>query len=141
MASLREKIIRAVVQKLETLSSVEPLRVYRSRETPLAPSEPAIIVRKRGEEALGELNDRRIDFAIEVYAWGDEAETDADVIECEVHKTLMADRTLGGACLVLIAGDTEWTRDEADRTVNRTIMNFSARYRAKLEDLSAPAFD
>ncbi|PYJ07914.1 MAG: hypothetical protein DMF06_14250 [Verrucomicrobia bacterium] len=142
MASIREQIILAVLAKLQALQTLPATSIFRSRQTAITREEsPCAVLRKLVEPAPENRNvdERRLEFAVEIYTRGDDAEAAADPIEVEIHAVLMADRTLGGSCTLLLAVDTIFEGADADQPAHRTEMHFSALYRVDSNDLSKPA--
>jgi hypothetical protein len=139
MATLREQVLLAAFGKLQTLSSIQSSHVFRDRWTAVTRDEsPAMVIRKESEAAPDSYNvaQHRIRFVVEIFTRGSDAEAAADPIEDEVHKKLMADRTLGGVCLLLDAAETEFEGADADGAAHKTIMHFEALYRVAPENLS-----
>lgn len=142
MATLRENIMAAVLAKLTALTTLPAAKVFRSKTTAVTRDEsPCMVLRKDHElgPEIFNVHQRQLNFIVEIYVRGDNGETDADPIEAEVHQQLMADRTLGGSCVLLGAGDTEYESEDADLAAHRTRMRFSALYRVEPDDLSVAA--
>lgn len=142
MPTRREQIILAVKAKLITLSTVPAARIYRSREAAITRGESPCVVLRKVTDPIPEnrnVDERRFSFVVEVYARGENAEAVADPIEDEIHRVLMADCTLAGACTLLLASDTDFQGADADQPAHRTLMHFTASYRVEYQDLSKPA--
>lgn len=139
MTTLREGVMAAVLSRLVTMSSLASSKIFRSRETAITRAEsPCIVLRKQSEDSPENFNvaQRELVFAVDIYSRGENAEVDTDGIENEVHSKLFADRTLGGACTILHALQTEWVGEDADQTAHRSTMTYKAVYRCLPEDLS-----
>lgn len=142
MATIRENIMLAVLAKLGALTSLPATKVFRCRKTAVTRDESPCLVLRKESEPLPEVrsvHERYLHFVIEIFVRSENGEADADTIEAEVHNVLMTDRTLGGKCTLLNAGETVFEDEDADLTAHKTIMRFSALYRVESENLSLAA--
>lgn len=126
------------------LGTVPGATAYRSREEAFAIQEGIGIVIRPEEEAYesrtagNDLMLANFTMLITIIARGTVPDQVADPVRRVVHKTIMADRTLGGRCAQLIPHSTKWDLEVADQTAAAIEMRFVARYQANTSDLTAP---
>lgn len=134
--TLREQIVRAVVERLSSLRSVPRQSVFRSRQQALSSSElPAVVVRKVSDVIGERQGAHELTLGVEIYTRGEAAEADADPIAEEAHRALT---TFAVANTVLVPDDTAFDDADADGGAHRTIMIFKARYFCDTSDLAQP---
>jgi transcriptional antiterminator Rof (Rho-off) len=137
--SARESILAAMGTLLGTVPGAT---FYRSREAAIARSESTAIVLEPEEESVelrtstGALSVRTLTALVLVVARGQIPDQIADPVIQSLHAKLMADRTLGGLCALIIEHGTKWTFDEADLTAVTVEMRYGVRYMTNASDLS-----
>jgi hypothetical protein len=136
MSSKAEAIADAIMTALTTpaMSSVPAARVFRNLGDALATDQfPAVVVQLGNEQApqmvLISKLDRFLDVVVSILAAGSDPFTAADDALVESFNRIMADRTLGGAALDIVEGDT--TREHATHaeSVGATRKTFTVHYR------------
>jgi hypothetical protein len=143
----REGILQYV---LTLLSAVPGATVVRSREAPIDRPEGFFILLKPEEEPV-ELRGgggigggsygagvvlRNLTILITVVTRGTIPDQLADPIIQAVHAAVMADRTLGGRCAIVMEHSTKWDFEVADATALGAEMRYVIRYQTSATDLS-----
>jgi hypothetical protein len=147
MTLYREQIMAAVAGTLAGTVQVGS-RIWRSRVEALSRAEaPAIIVspgvnRTNEPDRTGQLSmcklDHHLMIAVAVYVRGSIPDQLAAPIEEDVHKKLMADRSLGGLTMDLIYLRTTPEMEMADENSGFMVCEYMATYRTAVEDLGMP---
>lgn len=132
MATKREQIL-AALKALLVANVTGVTGVYRSRADKFSGTEaPALNLvpdqEQPQENAIG-LMDARLDFEVQVFQRGDEADRLADPYVEAVHSALMSSQTIGGLAIDITDGATSWDFDETDRASLMVRMRFTAWYR------------
>lgn len=132
MSTLRETILDAVVAALAGTTGAG-VHIYRSRVSAIQADAPlSVVVRPAAEEPtpiVVSFMDRLLDIEIEVRARGEIPDAAADDTVASVHSKIMADLTLGGACLHIEEGATDWSFGEADEALCLVTLRYRIRYR------------
>lgn len=135
--TLREQIVRAVVERLGTLQSLPRSSIYRSRQQALSANElPALVVRKVSDAVGDRPGMHDLTLGVEVYTRGEAAEADADPITEEAHRKLAG--FVAATNVALIPDDTAFDDADADGGAHRTVMIWKARYFCDMGDLAQP---
>lgn len=119
MLSIRERIIRAVVQRLQ--NALSPTPVLRQPTIALTRVQaPALIVGVESDAPVRRVNDcveRELRLRLTAVA-RDAAAADgfavADDIICRAHNAIFADVTLGGLALGVSGGEADYQAEDAD---------------------------
>jgi hypothetical protein len=134
-----ENILSYLLTLLQTVPDAE---AFRSREAPVDKQSGTVIL-LCPEEAPAELRSSvgslaiiNFGFLVTIVARGDVPDSIADPVRQAMHSAVMADRTLGGRCALLMLVGTKWDFDKADGTAVAVEMRYVARYQANANDLS-----
>lgn len=126
------------------LATVPGATAFRSREEAFAIQEGIGIVIKP-EDVPYELRTAASDntlanlvMLITIIIRGNVPDNLGDPIRLAIHKKIMADKTLGGRCALLIPHSTKWDFEIADQTAGAIEMRFIARYQMSTSDITAP---
>jgi hypothetical protein len=136
----REAILAAIRTALTNTTNVGT-RIYRSRVEPLARAEsPALIVEPLSDipsqnTSLPTL-DHVLNMRVVVIVRATVPDQTADPIIESLHTKLMADLTLGGLCIDVQPGPTEFTLESADTPIGVIFCNYRVLYRTSVSDLS-----
>lgn len=145
MASKRDAIIAAGVTALGVAnvgSTTKPsgLTVHRQRTRPLGQDQlPAIVLWSSSEPREYDATDK-VDRTLSLHAEcrvkhdgtsGDEA---LDPLLVWAEKVLMADITLGGRCVDILAQETTWDLEDRDVPIARAAIRFEVKYQTKNND-------
>lgn len=139
----REQILGAITGLLNPLSGIT---VYRSRETAVARTE-GNTVDVRPEEESVELRTaslpivrRNLTVLVTLIVRGTDptlsADEVADPLLQSIHAAIMADRTLGSLCDLVLEQSTRWTFEIADQTALAAEIRYVVRYATSANDLS-----
>lgn len=117
MASLREQIVAAIAATLTGTPAGS--NVFRSRSVPISRAlSPAIVVTPLVEAnptmTMGGRAQRQLEVRIEVIGRGAIPDSLADATCVSAHTKLMADTRLGGLCIDIQEGGSEWVIQDAD---------------------------
>ena len=141
MATTARESILAYV--LTLLSAVPGAIASRSREAPVERAEGTVIILRPEEEPI-ELRTgasstvlRNLTIVITVLSRGAIPDQVADPVIQAIHAAIMADRTLGGRCALLMEHSTKWDFELADQTALAAEMRYIVRYQTTATDISA----
>lgn len=153
--SIRERILQAVVARLQQLATDAVLRelpafiVHRNPTVALTREQsPALVVLAEGEAITQRANDRVTrELTIRITALARTqlaqdgstlvvAETQADQLIAAAHAALFADVNFGGLALVLRELETEWDIEDADPVVCAIPARYAISYRTLAGDLT-----
>jgi hypothetical protein len=140
MTTKREQILSAVRTTLVGTVGVGT-RIYRSRVEPVARAEsPALIVEPINDVPTQNTSlptlDHVLNMRVVVIVRDNTPDQAADPVVESLHSKLMADLTLGGLCIDVQPGPTEFTLESADVPVGVIFCNFRILYRTSVTDLS-----
>jgi len=140
MASVRERLLRTLVERLA--SALAPAPVLRQPATPL-PREagPALLVFVEGDAITAHANrlvDRALTVRLIALARGTDAFETADALIVAAHAAVLADPNLGGLALAMRELDAEWEADELDAGTVMLPARYEIRYRTAITDLTQP---
>ena len=141
MATKRESILAAVRTALTDTVGVGT-RIYRSRVEPIARAESsALIVEPVNDIPTQNTSlptlDHVLNMRVVVIVRASVPDQTADPIIESLHSKMMADLTLGGLCIDVQPGPTEFTLESADVPVGVIFCNFRILYRTSVSDLSS----
>lgn len=141
MATKRESILAAVRTALTGTVGVGT-RIYRSRVEPIARAESsALIVEPVNDIPTQNTSlptlDHVLNIRVVVIVRASVPDQTADPIIESLHSKMMADLTLGGLCIDVQPGPTEFTLESADVPVGVIFCNFRILYRTSVSDLSS----
>jgi hypothetical protein len=141
MATKRESILAAVRTALTDTVGVGT-RIYRSRVEPIARAESsALIVEPVNDIPTQNTSlptlDHVLNMRVVVIVRASVPDQTADPIIESLHSKMMADLTLGGLCIDIQPGPTEFTLESADVPVGVIFCNFRILYRTSVSDLSS----
>lgn len=139
MASKRERIVQAIMNKLATVSGVGG-RIYRSQADP-NPRElsPFIAVQWLNEQSSPDavqLLGRILTVEVSIYTRGDEPDRLADDIVVSVHQLIMADPSLGGLAIDIMLEDASAEIIAADLPAAKVTHNYSVKFRHSYGDMT-----
>lgn len=140
MTTKRESILSAVQAALVGTTGVGT-RIYRSRVEPLARAESsALIVEPINDIPTQNTSlptlDHVLNLRVVVIVRATIPDQVADPTIESLHAKLMADLTLGGLCIDVQPGPTEFTLEQADVPVGVIFCNFRVLYRTSVSDLA-----
>jgi hypothetical protein len=140
MSTKRELILTAIQTALAGTTGVGT-RIYRSRVEPLARAEsPALIVEPANDIPTQNTSlptlDHTLNIRVVVIIRATVPDQAADPTIESLHSKLMADLTLGGLCIDVQPGPTEFTLEQADVPVGVIFCNFRVLYRTSVSSLA-----
>lgn len=140
MSTKRELILSAIQTALAGTTGVGT-RIYRSRVEPLARAEsPALIVEPANDIPTQNTSlptlDHTLNIRVVVIIRATVPDQAADPTIESLHAKLMADLTLGGLCIDVQPGPTEFTLEQADVPVGVIFCNFRILYRTSVSSLA-----
>jgi hypothetical protein len=140
MTTKRESILSAVQAALAGTTGVGT-RIYRSRVEPLARAESsALIVEPINDIPTQNTSlptlDHVLNIRVVVIVRATVPDQVADPTIESLHSKLMADLTLGGLCIDVQPGPTEFTLEQADVPVGVIFCNFRILYRTSVSSLA-----
>lgn len=140
MTTKRESILSAVQAALAGTTGVGT-RIYRSRVEPLARAESsALIVEPINDIPTQNTSlptlDHVLNLRVVVIVRANVPDQVADPTIESLHSKLMADLTLGGLCIDVQPGPTEFTLEQADVPVGVIFCNFRVLYRTSVSSLA-----
>lgn len=140
MSTKRELILTAIQTALAGTTGVGT-RIYRSRVEPLARAEsPALIVEPASDIPTQNTSlptlDHTLNIRVVVIIRATVPDQAADPTIESLHSKLMADLTLGGLCIDVQPGPTEFTLEQADVPVGVIFCNFRVLYRTSVSSLA-----
>jgi len=136
----REQILSAVRTALVGTVGVGT-RIYRSRVEPVARAESAALIVEpvinvpTQNTSLPTL-DHVLNMRVVIIVRDAVPDQAADPIIESMHSKLVADLTLGGLCIDIQPGPTEFTLEAADTPVGVIFNNYRILYRTSVSDLS-----
>lgn len=140
MTTKRESIMQALFTALTGTTDVST-RIYRSRVEPVARAEsPALVLEPVSD--LVEQNtclptlDHVLTVRVVVIVRANVPDQTADPIVQSLHSKIVADLTLGGLCIDVQPGPTEFTLEQADTPVGVIYCTYRVIYRTSVADLS-----
>lgn len=140
MSTKREQILSAIFTALVGTTGVGT-RIYRSRVEPVARAESAALIVEPVNDiptqntSLPTL-DHTLTVRVVVIVRNNVPDQAADPIIESLHGKLMADLTLGGLCIDVQPGPTEFTMEAADTPVGVIFCMFRVLYRTSVASLS-----
>lgn len=138
MNSIRERILRKVVARLE--SAVAPIPVIRAPSVPVTrENSPALLVFAESDSITAHANnlvDRLLVIRVVAVARGEGAIDQSDLAMVAAHAGLMSDTNLDGLALALREIDCEWDQEEADAGALALPARYEIRYRTHILDLT-----
>lgn len=139
MASKRERIVQAIMNKLATVAGVGG-RIYRSQADP-NPRElaPFIAVQWTNEQSAPDavqLLGRILTVEVSIYTRGDLPDSLADDIAVSAHQLIMADPSLGGLALDIALDDASAEIIAADFPAAKVTHNYSVKFRHSYGDMT-----
>lgn len=141
MSTKREQILSAIFTALVGTTGVGT-RIYRSRVEPVARAESAALIVEPVNDiptqntSLPTL-DHTLTVRVVVIVRNNVPDQAADPIIESLHGKLMADLTLGGLCIDVQPGPTEFTMEAADTPVGVIFCMFRVLYRTSVANLSS----
>lgn len=140
MSSKREQIIAAVMAKLTGTTGVGS-RIYRSRVEAIDRAQsPAIVVKPKAEteplESFYGVVDRQLTLTVDIVTRGNEPDSLVDPIIVDAHSRIMADLTLGGLCLEIKEGSSQFQIENADQDLCLLTVEYTVWYRTAKGDLT-----
>lgn len=141
MTTKREQILSAVRATLVGTVGVGT-RIYRSRVEPVARAESAALIVEpvsnvpTQNTSLPTL-DHVLNMRVVIIVRDAVPDQAADPIIESMHSKLVADLTLGGLCIDIQPGPTEFTLEAADTPVGVIFNNFRILYRTQVATLSS----
>jgi len=141
MSTKREQILSAIFTALVGTTGVGT-RIYRSRVEPVARAESAALIVEPVNDiptqntSLPTL-DHTLTVRVVVIVRNNVPDQAADPIIESLHGKLMADLTLGGLCIDVQPGPTEFTMEAADTPVGVIFCMFRVLYRTSVASLSS----
>jgi 1,6-anhydro-N-acetylmuramate kinase len=140
----REQILSAIAA---LLAPVPNITFYRSREAAIARSEGNTVDLRPEEESV-ELRTanlpivrRNLTILVTLIVRGSDPSVSADQIADPLvealHAALMADRTLGSLCDLVLELSTRWIFELADQTALAAELRYIVRYATSANDLAA----
>lgn len=142
-ASIRERILQAVFERLRMAAEGQSAKAHRSPVAALSREQsPALAMFPESDGIRQRPNDRvEHELVLRIVAVAratptEVPETQADRLLVATHRALMADVTLGGLALGLRELDTEWDVEDADATACAIPARYEVRYRTLASDLT-----
>ena len=141
MTTRREQILSAITTALAGTTGVGS-RIYRSRVEAFSRGEsPAISLEPINDTPATNTSLPTLDWSltvrIAVIVRGAIPDQLADPIVESLHSLVMADLSLGGLAMDIIAGSTDWQLVEADQPAGLVLCEYVVRYRTSVGSLSA----
>lgn len=138
MNSIRERIVRAVLERLS--DALAPVPVLRQPTTPLTrDASPAVLLFVEGEMITDRANllvDRALRLRLVAIARGDDAFETTDRLIVTAHAALMGGPSLAGMALTVHELDLECDAEGADAGAVALPLRFEIRYRTPVADLT-----
>ena len=140
MTTKRENILAAIKTALTGTAGVGT-RIYRSRVEPMARDEsPAIVIEPISDTPEQNTSLPTLDWTLRVrivvIERGTVPDQSADDTIEDLHSKIMADLTLGGACIDVQPAQTSFQLLEADQPAGVIFCEYEIRYRSQVADLS-----
>lgn len=140
MATKRESIMQALFTALAGTTGVGT-RIYRSRVEPVARAESPALVLEPVNDTVEQNTclptlDHTLTFRVVVIVRATVPDQTADPIVQSLHSKIVADLTLGGLCIDVQPGPTEFTLEQADTPVGVIYCTYRVLYRTSVNDLS-----
>lgn len=140
MATKRESIMQALFTALTGTTGVST-RIYRSRVEPVARAESPALVLEPVNDVVEQNTclptlDHTLTVRVVVIVRANVPDQTADPIIESLHAKIVADLTLGGLCIDVQPGPTEFTLEQADTPVGVIYCTYRVLYRTSVSDLS-----
>jgi hypothetical protein len=140
MATKRESIMQALFTALSGTTGVST-RIYRSRVEPVARAESPALVLEPVSDVVEQNTclptlDHTLTIRVVVIVRANVPDQTADPIIESLHAKIVADLTLGGLCIDVQPGPTEFTLEQADTPVGVIYCTYRVLYRTSVSDLS-----
>jgi hypothetical protein len=140
MPSKREQIIDKV-RELLLNETPAGFAVFRERRRPLGENDLRAInivpeSDPRQDTGGTQFTDRFLTLDIQIHARGEQPSTVADSTVIAVHVALMANRTLDGLALDVVANDNDFEYDELDDDLVCIHQRYAVLYRTQETDLT-----
>lgn len=116
-------------------------RIYRSRVEPVARAESPALVLEPVNDVVEQNTclptlDHTLTVRVVVIVRANVPDQTADPIIESLHAKIVADLTLGGLCIDVQPGPTEFTLEQADTPVGVIYCTYRVLYRTSVSDLS-----
>jgi hypothetical protein len=140
MNSLRERIARAVVDRLRAAVSVPVLRQPTTAQPRDVGPFVAVVMQSDSGEAINTVLHRTLTLRITAVSrdsadpWGQ-----ADALLCAAHSALLSDPTLGGLALQVALQDTDFEAEDADAAAVAIPAVYAITYRTARADITQGA--
>jgi len=140
VATKRESIMQALFTALTGTTGVST-RIYRSRVEPVARAESPALVLEPVNDVVEQNTclptlDHTLTVRVVVIVRANVPDQTADPIIESLHAKIVADLTLGGLCIDVQPGPTEFTLEQADTPVGVIYCTYRVLYRTSVSDLS-----
>lgn len=140
MTTKRESIMQALFTALTGTTGVST-RIYRSRVEPVARAESPALVLEPVSDVVEQNTclptlDHVLTVRVVVIVRATVPDQTADPIVQSLHSKIVADLTLGGLCIDVQPGPTEFTLEQADTPVGVIYCTYRVIYRTSVADLS-----
>jgi hypothetical protein len=139
MASKRERIVQAIMNKLATVSGVGG-RIYRSQADPntrdLCPFVAVQWTNEQSSPDVVQLLGRILTVEVSIYTRGDQPDSLADDIAVSAHQLIMADPSLGGLAIDIVLDDANAEIIAADFPAAKVTHNYSVKFRHTYGDMT-----
>lgn len=116
-------------------------RIYRSRVEPVARAESPALVLEPVNDVVEQNTclptlDHTLTIRVVVIVRANVPDQTADPIVQSLHAKIVADLSLGGLCIDVQPGPTEFTLEQADTPVGVIYCTYRVLYRTSVSDLS-----
>jgi hypothetical protein len=140
MATKRESIMQALFTALTGTTGVGT-RIYRSRVEPVARAESPALVLEPVSDVVEQNTclptlDHTLTIRVVVIVRANVPDQGADPTIESLHAKIVADLSLGGLCIDVQPGPTEFTLEQADTPVGVIYCTYRVLYRTSVSDLS-----
>jgi hypothetical protein len=139
-ASLRSRILQALLDQLiDATPAGRNVFRERRRAMPADAAQAVNIVPEsdpRQDTGGNQKTDRFLTVDFQVLARGDTPSDVADPVLVVIHELLMANRTLDGLAIDIVAGDNDFEYDDADDDLAVVHQRYAVLYRTHETDLT-----
>lgn len=142
-ASVRERILQAILQRLQGAAESLSVKVVRSPTAAISREQsPTLALYPESDTIRERPNDRvERELVIRVVSIARTTTTEGPEIQADrllvaAHRALMAEVTLGGLALGVRELDSEWDVEDADATACAIPARYEVRYRTLASDLT-----
>lgn len=142
-ASVRERILQAVLQRLQAAADSLSVKVVRSPTAAISREQsPTLALYPESDTIRERPNDRvERELVVRVVAIARATTTDGPELQADrllvvAHRALMTEVTLGGLALGVRELDSEWDVEDADATACAIPARYEVRYRTLASDLT-----